>query len=380
MRIAMLLHKTIEHDSRVRREARALSAGGHAVTVLHLPRRRGDLDGDHDGFEVRSATPPAWVRHRLPTLLYRLVFMVAFVRGLRRLRPDAVHAHDVAMLAPGWLGARLTGARLVYDSHEYAVGVPYRERSWALFVAALERLLIGRCAVVITVSDGIAARLEERYGLRRRPVVVRNLPDPAEDDPDAATTDLRRDLGLADGTPLVLHLGAVGVDRGCETLVAAMEDLGGVHLLFLGADDSAYAAGLRALAERGGAVDRIHFRPSVPVGSIRAHSRQADVGVSLLEDTCENHRQALPNKVFEYLGAGLPVVVSDLPELRRLVQGRDDGWAVSPSQPAAVAVALRAALEADSGARAAAEPPPDWAVDAERLLRAYPPARADDPS
>lgn len=111
----MLLHKSVEHDSRVRREARALAAAGHEVTVLHLPRERGEFDGVHDGFAVRSVTPPAWVRRRLPTIVYRLVFLLAFVRAAWRRRAEAVHANDVAMLAPGWLAARLLGARLVYD-------------------------------------------------------------------------------------------------------------------------------------------------------------------------------------------------------------------------------------------------------------------------
>ncbi len=69
----------------------------------------------------------------------------------------------------------LTGARLVYDSHELATSVPYRERAWAWFVSFIERLVVPRCAAVITVSDGIAERLRSRYGLRETPAVVRNV-------------------------------------------------------------------------------------------------------------------------------------------------------------------------------------------------------------
>src|SRR5271165_1854710 len=120
----MLLHKSVEFDSRVRREAAALARDGHDVTVLELA----DVPAGErlDGFARSSAEPPSWMRRRLPFALYRLAFLVWFVKGVRRLRPDVVHAHDAAMLLPGIIGARMSGARLVYDSHELATSVPYR--------------------------------------------------------------------------------------------------------------------------------------------------------------------------------------------------------------------------------------------------------------
>src|SRR6188472_102016 len=368
MRIAMLLHKSVEHDSRVRRAARALAESGHEVTVLHLPRARGELDGELDGFAVLSVTPPAWVRRSLPAILYRLVFFSAFVAALCRLRPDAIHAHDSAMLAPGWFGARATGAMLVYDSHEYAVGVPYRERAWAALVAALERLFVPRSDLVVTVSEGIAERLEQRYRLRRRPVVVRNFPAPRAYDADFNCGDLRADLGLAVDAELVLHLGAAALDRGCETLVRSTARMPAeVNLLFLGADPL-YAARLGEIAAGLGIGDRVHFRPPVAVGQILAHARQASVGVSLLEDTCENHRLALPNKVFEYLAAGVPVVASDLPELRRTLASQPAAVLADPTDELAIASALRTAM---NGPRPALPSPFEWSAEAARLTAAY---------
>ncbi|HET7573778.1 MAG TPA: glycosyltransferase, partial [Solirubrobacterales bacterium] len=364
MRIAMLLHKSVEHDSRVRREARALAAAGHEVVVLHAPPE--GTGGRLDGFSVGSVTPPAWTRRA--SWLYRSLLILGFLRELRRRRPDAVHAHDVAMLAPGWLGARLTGAALVYDSHEYARGVPYRERLWAWGVGRLERLLIGRCDGVITVSDGIAERLAADYGLARLPTVVRNVPDPGETDPGFEVPELREALGIDPGAPLVLHLGAVARDRGGAALVRAVAAVPDAHLLFLGADDAGFAASLGELAADEGAARRVHFRPSVPVGQIRAHVRRASVGVSLLEDTCENHRLALPNKLFEYLAAELPVVASDLPEIRRALEGRPATALVDPSDPAGVAAGLRSALD---GSVAIPPSPFRWEDDSRRLCDLY---------
>ena len=174
MRVAMLLHKSVEFDSRVRREASALAADGHEVSVLELAEVHGG-SAELDGFLRLECRPPTWVRRRLPSAVYRPAMFLSFVRGVLRLRPEVIHAHDAAMLLPAIAGARLTGARLVYDSHELASSVPYRERTWAWFVSAIERLVVPRCAAVITVSDGIAARLRDLYELPATPTVVRNV-------------------------------------------------------------------------------------------------------------------------------------------------------------------------------------------------------------
>ena len=147
----MLLHKSVEFDSRVRREASALAAAGHDVSVLELAPVA-DQD-TMDGFRRVCAMPPPWVRRRLPSAVYRPLMLVWFVRGILRLRPQVVHAHDAAMLLPGIVGARLVGARLVYDSHELAASVPYRERSWAWFVTAAR----DRFGVMIARSTPLAS-------------------------------------------------------------------------------------------------------------------------------------------------------------------------------------------------------------------------------
>jgi glycosyltransferase involved in cell wall biosynthesis len=334
--IAILLHKTVVHDGRVLREAGALADAGHDVVIVHLPS--GDEAEVAGGFRLRSATPPEWTR-RLPRTLWRILALASIARGARAERPDAVHANDIATLIPGYLAAKLSGARLVYDTHEYAVGVPYRKAVWAWLAATIERLLIRRCDAVITVSDGIAERLQERYGLDRRPTVLRNVPDLP---PPGDAPDLRAAMGIGD-SPLVLHQGAVAEGRGGGNLVRAVVRMDSAHLLFLGAS-GAFAEELRELGRGEGLDGRLHFHPPVPLSELLSYTSQADVGVSLLEDTCENHRLALPNKLFEYLAADLPVVVSDLPEMRRLVIGRGVGWVTDAGDPGDIARVLEEAL------------------------------------
>jgi glycosyltransferase involved in cell wall biosynthesis len=334
----MLLHKSVEFDSRVRREAGALARAGHDVTVLELAAVPG---GERlDGFARHSVQPPPWMRRRLPFHLYRLAFLAGFVRGIRRLRPDVVHAHDAAMLLPGIIGARLTGALLIYDSHELATSVPYRDRAWAWFVAAIERVVVPRCAAVITVSDGIARRLRARYRLPVDPTVVRNVSELQI----RGAGGLRVRMGLDASTPLILHQGAPAPARGCEVLVEALSHLEGVHLAFLGDAQDGYGEELRAAVHDFGVEDRVALIASVPLTQLLAHTAEADVGVTLLQDTCENHRLALPNKLFEYIAAGVPVVASALPETQRLLDSHGVGWCSPPGDPGALAQTLELAL------------------------------------
>jgi glycosyltransferase involved in cell wall biosynthesis len=339
MRIAMLLHKSVEYDSRVRREASALAAAGHDVVVLELAVVPDSVRA-LDGFRRRSCLPPGWIRHKLPSPVYRSLMLLYFIGGILRVRPQVVHAHDAAMLLPGLAGAWLTGARLVYDSHELATGVPYRERAWAWFVSGVERGGVHRCAAVITVSDGIAARLRDRYRLPVTPTVVRNVSALQVQ----GNGGLRRALGLHPDTPLVLHQGAPAPARGCEVLLDAATLLKDVHVVFLGDPEPGYGERLSAMIRRRGLSGRVSLLPSVALDDLLAHTAEADVGVTLLQDTCENHRLALPNKLFEYIAAGVPVVASALPETRRLVEAYAVGWCVAPDQPEALAAALRVAL------------------------------------
>ena len=366
----MLLHKDVSHDTRVRREAGALVEAGHEVTVVHLPPPGAETNG------VPFALTPATLgrgRDRLPHAARLGAEATRLALRAAGSRPDAIHAHDAAMLLPGMFAARRSGARLIYDSHELATGVPYRRGAWPAVVAAAERIGAPRADATITVSEGIAARLQQRYRLRRPPAVVRNLPDLPP--PGAVRTpDLRGELGIGDA-PLVLHQGAVAPGRGCEVLLEAVGRLPEAHLLFLGAEGP-HAARLGSLAAARGLAGRTHLLGPVPPGALLSHTAQADVGVSLLQDTCENHRLALPNKLFEYVAAGLPVVVSDLPEAARLVRQRGIGRCAVPDDPRSVAAALRDTLSGqdDPAMRkrlASAAIELSWGREKRQLLEVY---------
>ena len=363
----MLLHKSVVHDSRVRREAKALALAGHEVTVVHLGPVTVPADVSAEGYRVMSAVPRRLGRRHLPGGLHRMALIRRFVGAIRSVRPDVVHAHDAAMLAPGWVGSRLVRARLVYDAHELATGVAYHGKAWARAVWALESLVVPKCVTVITVSEGIAERLQALYRLGRRPAVVRNVPDLP---PPNGHPGLRERLNIGDA-PLIIHQGAAAPGRGCGILIEALTQLPDAHLLFLGDPDPGYSDRLFAMAAGVGVAERVHMHGSVPLARLLSYTAEADVGVSLLEATCDNHLLALPNKVFEYMAAGVPVVASDFGELRRELAGRADVRLVDPHAAGQVADALAelVALGPSAGDRPA--PIRTFAEEAAVLLAEY---------
>jgi glycosyltransferase involved in cell wall biosynthesis len=126
--------------------------------------------------------------------------------------------------------------------------------------------------------------------------------------------------------------------------VSALGHLPGVHVLFLGDGDPGYNERLSRRARESGVHARVHFHDSVPLERLLGYTAEADVGVSLLGGDCENHRLALPNKVFEYVAAGVPVLASALPELDRVIREYGIGWTVDSSDPADIARGLAEAL------------------------------------
>jgi glycosyltransferase involved in cell wall biosynthesis len=291
--------------------------------------------------------------------------------------PAIFVAHDLITLPVGWLSKRRHGGALVYDAHELfsehdagALGGRLTRSRWRW----LEARLIGKADRAITVNDSIADELARRYRVER-PVVVRNVPRRPRE--CAAAIDLRAALGVPDDRRIVLYLGGLTRNRGLEQLIASAAGLPKAVVVMLGPAAPGYRAALTRLMEREGLQDRVHVLEPVPPDAVIETARGADVGVSLIQNAGLNNFYSLPNKLFEYVHAGLPVVTSDFPELARLVRGHEIGVTCDPADPAAIARAIGGLLD-DDGARermsvnaraAAAEL--SWEVERERYLALF---------
>ncbi len=294
----------------------------------------------------------AWLRGRLPdfrpatsAFSVRLLFARyahAYVPTLLALEADIYHAHELWMLESCALAARVRGARLFYDSHELE---PHRNLDWCAASnarrIAYEEHYIADADAVFTVSPGVAHALEQIYQL---PSVglLRNTPWLAKLRP--AAQGLRAQLGLHVDTPLVVYTGLVTRHRGLELMLAALPALPGVHLAMVGRAEPSIATALAAQASTLGVQARVHAVAPVPPQELIDFISSGDVAVIAAPDACLSYRYSLPNKLFEALFADLPLVVSDLDDMRDFVTQHGLGLAFSNGDVVALVAALREVL------------------------------------
>lgn len=270
---------------------------------------------------------------------------VAMLRALWRMNADAIWANDLDTLLPAFVVARLKRIPLVYDSHEFfteaagLTGRPFQRNVWL----ALERILFPRLAAVITVNDAIADAYAERYPLAAagRPLVVRNMPRLRDTRP-VEGAGWRERLGISESAPFLILQGAyLDVDRGVKQAVEALAVHEHWYLVVVGAGVEWDWAQNQVRRFNG----RLIVLPKMPFEELRGLTAAADVGLSLDQGVHVNYYMSLPNKLFDYIHAGIPVVASAMPEVARVVQEWHIGRVVDDATPGGIGGAVARVLE-----------------------------------
>jgi len=252
---------------------------------------------------------------------------------------DLLVANDLDTLLPNYLVSKIKGLPLVYDSHEYFTGVPeIQNRPLVKWVwKSIERLIFPHLKYVITVSDSIADKYENEYNTR--PLTVRNC------SPDCRHINKfsHDEIGVDDGHLLLILQGnGINIDRGGEELIKAVSITEKTFLLIVGSGDSMYD--LKKSVQDLKISDRVRFIDRVPWAELMRYTKSADIGLSLDKNTNQNYRFSLPNKLFDYLGAGIPVIAGDLPEVSRIISENNCGTIVSEVTPERISEAIRELL------------------------------------
>ena len=327
---------SVASNSRALRQLHAIAPLAQTVTVVTQEPIAAEavLGDDFDvlGYPASDRDGPMyfWENHK------------AISQVIEGLRPTLFHAADLYVLPAVQRAASTAGSALVYDARELypfvagTVGKPWATFFWQM----VESHFIKAADLVLTVNDGIAGRLVAAYGIER-PFVLPNVPPFQEVVP--ANDWLRRKFALTKDTVVLLHQGHLKAGRGCSALISAMADVEKAALVFLGGGP--LLERLKAAVQRGHLGDRVFFHPPVPYEQLLPITATADMGITMLEDICLNHRFALPNKLFEYLMAGLPVLGSDLPEISAVINRFSVGFTVDPSDRHELVRALNRIVE-----------------------------------
>jgi glycosyltransferase involved in cell wall biosynthesis len=373
----MLVMSDVAADARVLREAATISEHGHAVHIIgkdvpatFVPPNGVTVTSAHGG---RGLKPPAQAaqsgrRAPLPAHLriarwfllpqHRNAVTRQWKAQARQAAAavdyDLVHAHDYNTLELGTELAEATGARLLYDAHEYWSGRPRYGRPAPfqhLREIAQERQLGARADVVLTVSDGIARLFEDQFGWRHVSVVRNTFPlEPSW------ITRIEAPRGI-------VYAGRICEDRDLETVAAAAQDLAPLRITVAGPLDETFVSKY--------SIGTVQIRNALPLAEVDRLIAAEGLALVTLADRGVNHRLAMPNKLFQAVRMGVPVVATDLPEIGECVRAYGLGTLYRAGDPTSLVEAVREAIarypELVRRVRAAA-PLLSWDVDS-RVLR-----------
>jgi glycosyltransferase involved in cell wall biosynthesis len=314
---------------------------------------------------LRSRNWPNWLFGQLVKYVEFAwcVFVIA-----RDYRAEIFNVHHVALLPIGALLKLFFGGRLVYDAHELeteAVGLRGLRKLGAKLI---ERLFIRLADLVIVVSPGIELWYREHYP--RAPIVtIFNFP---HYEPRRRSSLLRERLGIPADRRIALYQGMLTTSRGVENLIngAAQLEAAGYAVVFMG-----YGPLVPLVNEAAARSPNIYLQPAVPPREVMPYTSSAQTGFAWMVDSCLSYRLCLPNKLFEYIMARIPVITSKLPEMQRIVEDGALGaclavWEADALKEALATVDAMRGEELDARLDAAAEKY-CWENQESTLISAY---------
>lgn len=328
-------------------------------------------------YDVGSIPGVTWRRH-FPWLRD---LEIAFAPVLDELEPDLIHVHDVYLMGTAvdaaWRArARGRDVRLVYDAREYVPGLAIQDPVEVCASADHEAEYIRDFDEVLAVSEPIAEALERKFTLPRRPDMSYNVPLRA--DIEVTKHTVRDAAGLGPEDKILVYSGGLHPSRGNHTIVEAVSMIEDLHLVMVARSRGyGYVQQLERLAASLGMGDRLHFVDFVAPDEVVHYLSGADLAVHSLVAGPLNHEWALPNKLFEYLYAGLPIVVSDCLCMKEFVEGNGVGLAYRSEDSEDLARALREVLaDPDRYVNTArrqelVDGEYSWQRQAERIFAAY---------
>ena len=351
-KVCMVVSNPFVNDSRVQREAQSLANNGYDVTVFATEGGKFKEEGRVGRITVKRLRVKNYALTHLKfwkvyTVFYKLVGIISAERAA------IYHAHDADTLLLCFLAARRNKAKLVYDFHEYWRAKNYFSKNifeflWTRLVKKyeyrlIEKLIAPRADALITVNDSLAEKFEKDYRIKEKPVVLFNAP-PYVPQNKLVPSLLRRKIGARKDDRLALFLGGLNRNRGLMNLIKSLDYLGQeFKMVFLGYGPLKDKIG--EMGKIGKYRGKVFVLDAVPSAEVPKWASGADVGVAPIQNATWSYFHSSPNKIFEYMMAGLPIACSDFPEMRRIVKENKVGVTFNPDDPQDIARAIEEIFE-----------------------------------
>lgn len=325
-KVAVLVLNEYVNDSRVIKEVESLSSK-YAVDVFAL--NNGAFNKLERGSsnvrifrKVSYAKPSNFLIKKIKQVFVYFQYLFSSVLALKKY--DIVHCNDLETLPIGMLGKLFNrNLKVVYDAHEYETETLWMKNKFKKFLAKkLEGFLIHYADGVCVVSDGIANEYVRLYNIEK-PHLVLNTPKlvtiPKKD-------IFRERFGIPKETKIFLYQGGLTKGRGIEILLESFCCLGDSKQVIVFMGYGYLESEVKKFAANN---DNIYFHEAVSPEVLLSYTSSADFGVSFIEDLCLNYKYCLPNKIFEYMMTGIPVICSNLIEMKKVVNTHQLGLVAS---------------------------------------------------
>jgi glycosyltransferase involved in cell wall biosynthesis len=328
--VVMIVANDIQHDSRVQKTARSLVDNGYNVTLFGMWRNKCNTLSTVNirGVKALIFPDPGSCLFRVSVPALRWTHMTSFLQAcmwsyVEKENPRFIHTHDYHALPLGMeFSSRLRklGHRVdwLHDFHDYVPGYDHMDDDMKEAILTQEALGISHMDHRFTVSSLIAEWLSEQHDLDRPPTLVMNAPL----DPNRIPVferSIRADLELPPDLPLIVYTGGAMEMKGLHTVAEALSADSTWHFAIVTDRVGPYIERLKDIAERNGTRSQLHFLPYVPAQSVPSYLRDASIGIIPFR-RYGNGDASLPNKLYDYLHAGMPVVTSDCTLMKDFVR------------------------------------------------------------
>lgn len=373
MNILHLTHTDINSDSRILKEMSCLARTYPQAKILGLGVMLEEEEHktlEEASFEIISfklisrkwSFLPRVIRHAL--VLIELVIRM-FFRGVRH-KPQLVHCHDTVVLPLGWLIKKFTKAKLIYDAHELESDKNGQTKLMSKGTLWIEKFAWSSVDALIVVSPLIAKWYADNLGAVYTEVIM-NSPQLDVNRHQFDKDYLRHKFNIPLEAKIYIYVGILGRGRGIELILNAFKALDEQsHLVFLG-----YGELASVIKQDSADYSNIHYHDAVPHAQVVGIASSADFGFCLVQNVSLSDYYCLPNKLFEYAFAGLPVLASNFPDIREVVHQYQLGRCIELNVDSIKETVQALQNQAKQGIDSSTLYPLSWEAQEEKLLRLY---------